>query len=83
MTARGQDAAGVDALKLMGIEDVAKILGTHRDNVRRWIDTGALPALFVGDTLEPKVSRLMLAEWQAKTIAEGAPVRAVRKRRAA
>lgn len=72
-----------DELKLLGLDEIARLLGTHRDNVRRWIDTGALPALYVGDTLEPKVSRLMLAAWQERTAMAEVKLRPVRKRRSA
>lgn len=73
--------AGGDDLRLLGLDEAAKLLGTHRDNLRRWIDTGALPALFVGDGLEPRVSRLMLAAWQERTATAEPRPRAVRRRR--
>lgn len=54
-----------DPLRLLGLDAVASILGTDRENVRRLIDTGRLPCIRVGARGEPRVSLRMLDAWQA------------------
>lgn len=51
-------------LRLLGVKDVAAILGTDKENVLAWIRSGALPAVKVGRSGEPRVSVLMLEAWQ-------------------
>lgn len=53
-----------NGLRLLGIKEVATILGTDKENVLAWIRSGALPAVKVGRSGEPRVSVLMLEAWQ-------------------
>jgi len=65
-----------DALRLLGVEEIAKLLGTHRREVNELIESGQLPCVRVGLSREPRVSRAMLEAWQA-AVGRGEHVEAV------
>lgn len=70
-------------LRLLGVEEVAKLLGTHRKEVNELIESGQLPCVRVGLSREPRVSRAMLEAWAA-AVGRGERVEApepVRRRR--
>jgi hypothetical protein len=52
-----------DPLRLLGLKDVAALLGTHWHNVRDLVDAGDLPCVRVGASGEPKVARVSLEAW--------------------
>jgi hypothetical protein len=59
-------------LRLRGLAEIAQILGTHWHNVREMVETGELPCVRVGSSLEPKLSICMLEAWQRRFGALGA-----------
>lgn len=54
-----------DPLRLLGLSEVARLLGTDRQEVIALVEAGQLPCIRVGVSREPRVSQAMLAEWQA------------------
>jgi hypothetical protein len=59
----GDDAGDV---RLLGLKDVAKLLGTDWRNVRRMVESGELPSVLVVESGEPRLSLRMLREWQRR-----------------
>ncbi len=51
-------------LRLLGIREAAQLLGTDKENVLAWINSGVLPCVRVGRRGEPRVSAVMLEAWQ-------------------
>jgi hypothetical protein len=74
-----------DELRLMGVHEVAAVLGTGKDNVRRWMLSGELPCLYVGAGLEPKTNLEMLRAWlrHRATLSPGGVVLVPKRRRRA
>jgi len=65
---------GHNPLRLLGLRDVAEVLGTDWRNVRGLIERGELPAVHVGETREPRISLAMLEAWQRRLGASGSAV---------
>jgi hypothetical protein len=63
-------------LRLLGLSDVASLLGTHKENVRAWFEAGVLPCVRVGEGGEPRVSVRMLEAWQAELASQTVSQRA-------
>lgn len=53
----------VDPLRLIGLADAAKILGTDKDNLRALIGEGSFPCVRVGARGELRVSVAMIEAW--------------------
>lgn len=69
-----------DPLRLLGVEQIAELLGTHRREVHDLIESGQLPCVRVGASREPRISRAMLEAWAA-AVGRGEVTRAERKKR--
>jgi excisionase family DNA binding protein len=76
-----------DLFRLMGLKEVAELLGTDWRNVREWVEAGELPCVRVGASQEPKVALVTLEAWLrrlgeagAERSAPGNPVRPVKRR---
>ena len=65
---------GRSPLRLLGLREVAAVLGTDWRNVRALVERGELPAIHVGETREPRISLAMLEEWQRRLAASGSAV---------
>jgi hypothetical protein len=52
-------------VRLLGLKDVGKLLGTDWRNVRRMVESGELPCVLV-TAGEPRLSLRMLREWQRR-----------------
>src|SRR5204862_2341416 len=61
-------------LRLLGLREVAAVLGTDWRNVRALVERGELPAVHVGATREPRISLAMLEAWQRCLAASDAVV---------
>jgi excisionase family DNA binding protein len=59
-------ADGHNPLRLLGLREVAEVLGTDWRNVRGLVERGELPAVHVGATREPRISLAMLEAWQRR-----------------
>lgn len=55
--------AVTDELRLMGVAEVAAVLGTSKEQVRGWFASGELPSLEVGAGREPRINLEMLRAW--------------------
>jgi len=80
---------GRDLFRLMGLKEVAELLGTDWRNVREWVEGGDLPCVRVGASQEPKVALVTLEAWLRRLGEAGAersvpvnPVRPVKRRSA-
>lgn len=65
-----------EPLRLLGVEQIAALLGTDRREINALIESGQLPCVRVGVSREPRVSRTMLDEWQ-RLMARGETVDAL------
>ena len=65
---------GRSPLRLLGLREVAAVLGTDWRNVRALVERGELPAIHVGETREPRISLAMLEEWQRRLASAGSAV---------
>lgn len=52
-----------DPLRLLGLKEVAAILGTHSSNVVALIEDGLMPCLRVGENGQPVLNIVMLRAW--------------------
>ena len=61
----GSDPLGPprDPFRLMGLKEVAEVLGTNWKNVRDLVEAGELPCVRVGASQEPKVALETLQAW--------------------